>query len=175
MAKWTVYRQDLLNKVHTTYPFYLDDLPTLPIIPRLDDPPEKPILSLKYNKAVGYDNIPAEFVVVSSSHHSPSLGVLLFWSAQSVYIICIYSLCHLYIYAISTLLSVWSASRDSRKGGGCHAANDHSRCALLGRFCSCTDQGFVMTGEQLCQFGSCLPWECLFGCSNGRRSAIEQF
>ena len=29
--------------------------------------------------------------------------------------------------------------------GGCHEANDHSRgngCAMSGRFCSCTDQGF---------------------------------
>ena len=26
-------------------------------------------------------------------------------------------------------------------------------------------------GAQLCQYSSCLPWQCLFGCSNGRRSA----
>ena len=32
-----------------------------------------------------------------------------------------------------------------------------------------------VTGAQLCQYSSCLPWQCLFGCSNGRRSAIEQF
>ena len=33
----------------------------------------------------------------------------------------------------------------------------------------------AVTGEQLCQNSSCLPWQCLFGCSNGRRSAIKQF
>ena len=33
----------------------------------------------------------------------------------------------------------------------------------------------AVTGEQLCQCSSCLPWQCLFGCSNGRRSAIMQF
>ena len=42
-------------------------LPTLPIIPKLDDPPsfdevEKAILSLKDNKAAGPDNIPAEVI-----------------------------------------------------------------------------------------------------------------
>ena len=31
------------------------------------------------------------------------------------------------------------------------------------------------TGAQLCQYSSCLHWQCLFGCSNGRRSAIKQF
>ena len=30
------------------------------------------------------------------------------------------------------------------------------------------------TGAQLCQYRFCLPWQCLFGCSNGRRSAIKQ-
>ena len=58
-----------------------------------------------------------------------SRGVSRFRSAQS----------------ITILLPVWSASKDSRKGGGCHEANNHSRgngCALSGRFCSCTDQGF---------------------------------
>ena len=68
-------------------------------------------------------------VVVSSSYQSPSLGVLRLWSAQS----------------ITILLSVWSASKGSRKGGGCHEANDRScgnYCALSGLFHSCTDQGF---------------------------------
>ena len=31
------------------------------------------------------------------------------------------------------------------------------------------------TGAQLCQYSSCLPWQCLFSCSNGRRSANKQF
>ena len=30
----------------------------------------------------------------------------------------------------------------------------------------------AVTGAQLCQYSSCLPLQCLFGCSNGRRSAI---
>ena len=33
----------------------------------------------------------------------------------------------------------------------------------------------AVTGAQLCQNSYCLPWQCLFGCSNGRRSAIKQF
>ena len=68
-------------------------------------------------------------VVASSSHESPSLGVTLFRSALS----------------IAILLSVWSASKGSRKGGGCHEANDRScgnGCALSGLFYSCTDHGF---------------------------------
>ena len=33
----------------------------------------------------------------------------------------------------------------------------------------------AVTGAQLCQYSSCFPSQCLFGCSNGRRSAIKQF
>ena len=33
----------------------------------------------------------------------------------------------------------------------------------------------AVTGAQFCQYSSCLPWQCLFGCSNGRPSAIKQF
>ena len=33
----------------------------------------------------------------------------------------------------------------------------------------------AVTSAQLCQNSSCLTWQCLFGCSNGRRSAIKQF
>ena len=39
LKRWAEYLQNLLNKVHTTDPGFLDDLPTLPIIPKLDDPP----------------------------------------------------------------------------------------------------------------------------------------
>ena len=39
LERWTEYLQNLLSKVHTTEPCFLDDLPTLPIIPKLDDPP----------------------------------------------------------------------------------------------------------------------------------------
>ena len=51
LAKWDEYLQNLLSKVNTTDPGFLDDLPTLPIIPKLDDPPsidevERAILSL---------------------------------------------------------------------------------------------------------------------------------
>ena len=68
-------------------------------------------------------------IVVSSSHQSPCVGVSRFRSAQS----------------IAILLSVWSASKGSGKGGGCHEVTDHifdNGCTLLGRFYSCTDQGF---------------------------------
>ena len=56
-----------LRRVHTTNPGFLDDIPTLPIIQKLDEPPsfdelEKAILSLKNNKTAGPDNIPAEVI-----------------------------------------------------------------------------------------------------------------
>ena len=61
------YIQNLLSKVHTTDPGFLDDLPTLPIFPKLDDKPsfdevEKAILSLKGNKTAGHYNIPTEVI-----------------------------------------------------------------------------------------------------------------
>ena len=67
LERWAEYLQNLLNKVHTTDPDFLDDLPTMPIIPKLDDPPsfdevEKAILSLKDNKAADPDNILAEVI-----------------------------------------------------------------------------------------------------------------
>ena len=33
----------------------------------------------------------------------------------------------------------------------------------------------AVTGAQLFQYSSCLPWQCLFSCSNGRRSDIKRF
>ena len=33
----------------------------------------------------------------------------------------------------------------------------------------------AVPGVQMCQNSSCLPWQCLFGSGNGRRSAIKQF
>ena len=30
----------------------------------------------------------------------------------------------------------------------------------------------AVTGAQLCQYGSCLPWQSLFGCGNGRPPPI---
>ena len=67
LKRWAEYLQNLLSKVHTTDPGFLDDLPTLPIIPKLDDPPffdevERAILRLKDNKAHGPDNIPPEVI-----------------------------------------------------------------------------------------------------------------
>ena len=64
---WAEYLQNLLIKVHTTDPGCMDYLQTLPIIPKLDDPPsfdemKKAILSLKDNNAAGPDNIPAEVI-----------------------------------------------------------------------------------------------------------------
>ena len=64
LAKWAEYLHSLLNKVHTTDPGFQDDLPTLPIIPKLVVPPsfdevEKAILSFKDNKTASPDNIPA--------------------------------------------------------------------------------------------------------------------
>ena len=64
-ARWAEYLQNMLNKAHTTDAGFLCDLPTQPIIPKLNDPPsidevEKTILSLNDNKTAGADNIPAE-------------------------------------------------------------------------------------------------------------------
>ena len=80
LKRWVEYLQNLLIEVHTTDHGFLDDLPTLPIIPKLDDSPsfdnvEKAILSLRDYKTAGPDNIPAEVVVVSSPHQSPRYGV----------------------------------------------------------------------------------------------------
>ena len=58
-------------------------------------------------------------VVVSSYHQSPILCVSLLRTAPY----------------ITILLLVWSASKGSRKGGGCHEANDRScgnGCAFVG-------------------------------------------
>ena len=86
LARWA---EDLLYKVHTTDPGFLDDLPTLLIIAKLDDPPffddvVKAILSLKDNKTASPDNIPVEVVVVSSPHQSPRCGESWFRSALSI-------------------------------------------------------------------------------------------
>ena len=55
LKRWAEYLQNLLNKVHTTGPSFVDDQPTLPIVPKLDDPPsfdevEKAVISLKTTK-----------------------------------------------------------------------------------------------------------------------------
>ena len=53
------------------------------------------------------------------------------------------------------LLSVWSASKGCRKGGGCHESNDHSRgngCALSGDSVHVQTMDSSETGEHLCQY-----------------------
>ena len=66
-VRWAEYLQNLPNNVQSTDPGLLDDLPTLPIIPKLDDPPSldevvSAILSLKFNKTACSDNIPAKVI-----------------------------------------------------------------------------------------------------------------
>ena len=89
LERWAEYLQNLLNKVHTTDPGFLDDLPTLPFIPKLNDPPsfdevEKAILSLKDNKAAGPDNIPAEVIKYGGCalHRRLHNFILGCWSAK---------------------------------------------------------------------------------------------
>ena len=67
LDRWAEYLQNLLNKVHTTDPGFLFDLPPPPIIPKFVDIPsfdevEKAILCLKVNKTAGPNNIPAEAI-----------------------------------------------------------------------------------------------------------------
>ena len=67
LERWAEYTQNLLNKNHATEPAFLDDLPTLSNIPKLDDPPsfdevENAILSIKDNKSAGPHNIPPEAI-----------------------------------------------------------------------------------------------------------------
>ena len=88
LERWAEYLQNLLNKVHTTDPGFLDDQPTLPFIPRLDVPPsfdevEKAILRLKDNKAAGPDNIPSEVIkyVGCAIHRRLHNFILDCWSA----------------------------------------------------------------------------------------------
>ena len=89
LERWTEYLQNLLHKVHTTDTGFLDYLPTLPIIPKLDDQPsfdevEKAILSLKDNKPVGPDNIPAEVIKYGGCalHRRLHNFILDCWSAK---------------------------------------------------------------------------------------------
>ena len=86
LERWAEYPQNLLNKVHTTYPGSMDDLPKLPIVPKLDDSPsfdeeEKVILSLKNYKTAGPDNIPIEYGVCAL-HRRLHNFMLDCWSAK---------------------------------------------------------------------------------------------
>ena len=89
LERWAEYLQNLLSKVHTTDPGFLDDLPRLPIIPELDDPPsfdevERAILRLKDNKAAGPDNIPPEVIKygLCALHRRLHNFILDCWSAK---------------------------------------------------------------------------------------------
>ena len=89
IAGWAEYLQSLLNNVHTTDPGFFDDLPTQPIIPKLDDPPsfdkvEKAILSFKDNKAAGPDKIPADVIKYGRSvlHRRILNFIIDSWSAM---------------------------------------------------------------------------------------------
>ena len=89
LARWAEYQQNLLIKVYSTDPGFLDDLPTLPIIPKLDDPPsfdkvEKAILCLKDIKAAGPDNIHAEVIKYGGCalHRRLNNFILDCWSAK---------------------------------------------------------------------------------------------
>ena len=80
--------------------------------------------------------------------------------------------------SMSILLSVWSASKGSRKGGGVMRRMT-AVVEMVARYRVYSIHVLIkdtpVTGAQLCQYGSCLPWQCLFSCCNGRRSAIKQF
>ena len=91
LERWAEYLQNLLSKVHTTDPDFLDDLPTLPIIQKLDDPPsfdevERAILNLKDNKAAGPDNIPAEVIKYGGCalHRRLHNFILDFWKNANI-------------------------------------------------------------------------------------------
>ena len=80
--------------------------------------------------------------------------------------------------SITILLSVWSALKGRQKGGGCYEVNDRicgNGCVLSVDSVHVLTKDSAVTGAQLCQYSSCIPWQCLFGCSNGRRSVIKQF
>ena len=76
LTRWAEYLQNLPNKVHSTDPGILDDLPTLPIMMTklFFYKVEKSILSLKVNKAAGPDNIPAVVITYGGCALSLNAG-----------------------------------------------------------------------------------------------------
>ena len=89
LALWAEYLRNLLNKVHTTDPGFLDDLPTLPNTPKLDDSPsfqevENTTFSLKDNMTAGPDDIPAEVIKYGGCalHRRLHNFILQCWSAM---------------------------------------------------------------------------------------------
>ena len=79
----------MLNMVHTIDHSFQDELPTLPIIPKIEDPPsfdemKKVILSFKNNKIAGSDNIPVAVINYGgyASHRRQHNFILDCWSAK---------------------------------------------------------------------------------------------
>ena len=82
LARLAEYLQNLLNKVHISDSGFLDDLPTLPIIPKRDEPSsfdevEMAILRLKYNKTTVPDNIQCTACVLIKNEE-----LILSWLAE---------------------------------------------------------------------------------------------
>ena len=80
--------------------------------------------------------------------------------------------------SITILLSVWSALNGSRKVVSVMRQMSTVmemvvRCRVDSLYALIKDS--AVTGAQFHQYSSCLPWQCLFGCSNVRRSAIKLF
>ena len=81
---------------------------------------------------------------------------------------------HCSAQTITILLSVCSASKHNRIAGECHEMNDESLLWLRAvLYCSnVLTKDLAVTCSQFWLNGSFHPWQ--FGCSNGRRSAINQ-
>ena len=84
LARLAKYLQNLLNKVQITNMDFLDDLPTLQIIAKLDDASsfdevEKAILRLKCSKAAGPDSIQCTDGVLIENKE-----LILAWLAESL-------------------------------------------------------------------------------------------
>ena len=67
LSRWAEHFKDLLNRINPMDPTFLDEIPQLPVLLELDDPPSleevnKSISGLKNHKAAGPDTIPAELL-----------------------------------------------------------------------------------------------------------------
>ena len=89
LERWAEYLQNLLSKVHTTDPGFLDDIPTLQIISKHDEPPsfddvEKEKLNLNGKKTADPDKITAEVIEYGAcaSHKRLHNFILDCWSAK---------------------------------------------------------------------------------------------
>ena len=87
IARWAECLQNLLNWAHDNAPAFLDDLPTLLIIPNPDEPPsfDKVVKAIHIdNKATGPDSIPPEVIMYGGrALHRWLLNFILnSWSAK---------------------------------------------------------------------------------------------